>query len=108
MSNMTEGLLASTPMTPSIWTREDELLLVAKLLAADALSGDLEPVQSLGDLLHKLMPEALDLPPYEGFSNYSFETCHESIQGQNTCTQLISRDGFCLGRADSPISICVR
>ena len=72
------------------------MLLMAQIMAADAISSHFEPEQSFGDILHQFLPVVLNISPYEGYSNFSAEECHEWIHGDNTCSKVLSRDNACI------------
>ena len=69
----------------------------AKVIAADALSANFVPTQSLGEVLAHFLPKILGHSLRYGFSHYSAETCHESIHGSGSCSKLLARDVECTG-----------
>ena len=74
-------------------------LAIAQIIAADALSFNMKRTQNFGMMLAQALPDAFGMTPFEGFSYYSKEKCHESVHGNGTCDRFLSRDDNCKGTA---------
>ena len=70
---------------------------ISKLIAADAVSLNFEPEQSVGKILADFLPAVLEGSPSEGFSKYLSNRCHESVHGRGTCSKALARDNSCTG-----------
>ena len=90
--NGQNGTLASS-------TDEDAALKVSKILAAEAISRSFERTQSMGGMLANFLADVADSFPFESFSYYSKEDCHEHVHGHGTCPKHLSRDDACTGTA---------
>ena len=73
---------------------------MAKIISADVLSKRFNPEQSLGAILANYLPEVRGTSPFNGFSAFSAEKCHETKHGEGTCSMFSSRDNNCQGMAD--------
>ena len=70
---------------------------IAQIIAADAISLDFKPSQSFGKTLAAIPEVLLKSSPFDGFSNYSAEKCHEFVHGIGTCPSYLARDSSCTG-----------
>ena len=71
---------------------------IAQIIAADAISMDFEPSQSFGKTLSAFPEVLLKSSPFDGFSNYSAEECHEFVHGKGTCPSYLARNDNCTGQ----------
>ena len=67
------------------------------MIAADVVMSNFEATQSWGHILTYFPSLVLKTSPYEGFSYYSKEGCHEFLHGEGSCTKYLARDDSCLG-----------
>ena len=72
--------------------------IISQIIASDFLSQNFKASQSFGEILSNFLQHILNESPFDPHSYYSKEDCHESIHGEGTCPEILSRDGACQGK----------
>ena len=72
--------------------------ILAEALSADIIQQNFQLTQSFGEMLAKFLPAVAGESPYQRYSYYSKEKCHESIHGKGTCNRNIERGVPCEGK----------
>lgn len=90
-------------------------MLVAQLIAADAMSFNFKPTQSFGKIFSTMLPVLYNQTAFEGFSSHSAKACYEQRHGEGSCPITKERDNKCSGSYQSthysmclwPCTICL-
>ena len=91
-----------SPASANLTTKSPDLALsAAKVISADAFARNFVATQSLGGMLAVFPFHVLEASPFEGFSHYSKEACHEYLHGNGTCSKRMHRDGKCICESEN-------
>ena len=74
-----------------------DLELTSRILAADAISRNVEIEQDFGQMLTDFLPAVSGESVFSGFSHYSELRCNISRVGSNACNKALSKSGKCKG-----------